>query len=165
MTEVIRAGKEFAIPEDNIKYYASVYEMNIYVWAETTDGTELSDCVTYRVSGDPIKQIMFDEYDVYARGMGEPELSGHFKGKSSVSVSCGRDRKVVLPVYYATNYYWGAADFTVKSSNPNVAGAYLDPEQGVLVIVTSETKTGTATITITATDGSNKKATVTVKVK
>ena len=57
-------------------------------------------------------------------------------------------------------------DFTVTSSNPDVATAFVEYDENgwSYLLVTAWSKTGTAKITITATDGSGKKATITVKV-
>ena len=67
---------------------------------------------------------------------------------------------------YGAGYYI-MYNYTVKSSNPDVAGGKLrfdeDGDPYVAVSVTGEKK-GSATITVAAMDGSGKKASFTVKV-
>ena len=68
-----------------------------------------------------------------------------------------------LPSKY--NWYWNN-NYSVKSSNPNLAGAMIGDVDGKTTVeVYPGTKKGTAIITATANDGSGKKATITVKVR
>ena len=141
------------------EYYGSSYSFRVYAIARATDGSYISgSSIEYYLASAPISKLV---------------VSGHGKFGSSVKLpgylpKSGYYAELQVASQYAgySSYYY-FYDWTVKSSNPNVAGAimaYDENDKPVVQIIAGE-KAGTATITLTATDGSNKKATVTVTVK
>ena len=131
----------------SMQYDANNYYVVVWVYATTTDGSNLSGGVMYLVTNLHTKLAM--QY----RRMNLSVYSNEY-------------------FYYNYIYQYGGGnniryDYTVKSSNPAVAGGTLRFDENgnpfVAVTVTGEKK-GSATITVTATDGSGKKASFTVKV-
>lgn len=160
-----------------LRTYCEGDSFTVYAVAKTTDGSNLSSEVPYKLTYGPISilQVAYkNENDENPRErfyttlrLPEP-ISRNNDDESSLDDNC-----VTLKV--CLNYGY-SADWTAKSSNPNVAGAVLTYVEHYN-IMTDETdlvpavkiipgrKAGSATITLTATDGSNKKANITVKVK
>jgi hypothetical protein len=152
-------------------YVFKGYDIWIDVYAHTTDNTGLSGSVEYYLFM-PLNKIT----------LATPE--GNYYGKPSQKATLsvqGTDGEVYSSNYAdfyllswfkmgKVNYYvedWTFVDYTVKSSNPDVAGAYImyDSNGYTLVEVIAGRKTGTAKITVAAADGSGKSATITVTVK
>lgn len=112
------------------------------VTARTTDGTGLSATRTYEVRH-PYTSIQV------------------FGGPINIGTNTFRQVQTVTRGYDTT------AQFTVKSSNPEIAGAIylgLDPYGDPVIGVQSGTKTGTCKITLTSADSAKKSMTFTVKV-
>ncbi len=148
------SGTVSAKNNNALKRYATDYSIQVTVTATTTDGTGLSGSVTYQVK--PIHTKLA----LYANG----------RYWNSVTWNTTFGYYYDFEVYSAiSNDYWPAWDFTLTSSNPNVAGAYFvyddDGNQYVRVMTNNEGKKGSAKITIKATDGSNKTCSINVKVK
>ena len=126
------------------------YDFIVSAVASATDGSGLSGLVQYDLTSAPISKL---------------QVSYNRRLYTSISISylCKDGYYIDLPVY-GDGYSF--ADFTIKSSKPDVAGAILaaDSYGYPVVRIIPGHKAGTATITLTATDGSNKKATVTIKV-
>ena len=152
-------------------YVFKGYDIWIDVYAHTTDNTGLSGSVEYYLFM-PLNKIT----------LATPE--GNYYGKPSQKATLsaqGTDGEVYSDNYAdfyilswfkmgKVNYYvedWTFVDYTVKSSNPDVAGAYImyDSNGYTLVEVIAGRKSGTAKITVAAADGSGKSATITVRVK
>ncbi len=150
-----------------LKSYLDSFGIYVDVYAKTTDGTDLQSAyITYGIRKALIKVTLSWWWD--------------WAGKTSVSATLSpapKDGTYYYQDFYIQgwhgkyNWYWDN-DYTVKSSNPSVAGAYVYYEYNeeedadmAVVRVFSEPKKGSAKITVTATDGSGKKATVNVKVK
>lgn len=116
----------------------------IYVWATATDGTNAEGLVRYVVT--PLTQKL-------TTTLSNNTITLKVNNKSSY-----------FYVYNELGGYYG--DYTITSSNPDIAGAVVDEYylDAIYVRVISGRKTGTAKITIKANDGSNKSVTVTVKV-
>ncbi len=141
------------------EYYGSSYSFRVYAIARATDGSYISGSSTeYYLASAPISKLVVSGYGKIGPSVKLPgylQKSGYYAELQVASQYAG----------YSGYYYF--YDWTVKSSNPNVAGAimaYDENDKPVVQIIAGE-KAGTATITLTATDGSNKKATVTVTVK
>ena len=145
-------------------YIFSGYNIWVTVIAETTDGTDLTDSVEYYLFF-PMSKVTLE-------------------GKSSQKVTLYTEENTTLEHYSSWGYYidsWFKMgkglyyvddwEYSVKSSNPDVAGAVIGYESDghggyyTFVQVFAGTKKGTAKITVTTADGSAKKATITVKVK
>ena len=116
----------------------------IYVWATATDGTNAEGLVRYVVT--PLTQKL-------TTTLSNNTITLKVNNKSSY-----------FYVYNDLGGYYG--DYTITSSNPDIAGAVVDTYylDAIYLRVISGRKTGTAKITIKANDGSNKSVTVTVKV-
>ena len=130
-------------------YNSSSYYQVLYILciATTTDGTNLMDYCMYNVvpPTKTLKTYDTEEWKPYTL---------YILPKNSMSTLYNFD------VYVSSNSMY-VNQFTVKSSNPDIASAVL-VDNDTLRIYTG-TKTGTATITITANDGSGKKTTFKVK--
>ena len=118
--------------------------MVIYVNAKSQDGTNVTGTARYVVT--PLTQKL------------TTTLSNN-----TVTMKVGNYTRYFY-VYNDVGGYYG--DYTITSSNPDIAAAVVDTHylDGIYVYVVSGTKTGTAKITFKANDGSNKSVTVTVKV-
>ncbi|MCR5090539.1 MAG: S8 family serine peptidase [Oscillospiraceae bacterium] len=132
----------------NISEMASSYTIVAIVSAATIDGTELDGSIEYAICP-RCTEIMFAD-----------------NGKTSLSMSSEQNKTINLSLSTDCGGNFGG-QFIVKSSNPNVAGAYISVTtySTVLKVVTNNTgKTGTAYITVTAADGSNRSCKLTLKV-
>ena len=140
------------------------------VTATTTDGTNLSDTVTYYVVPLTTKVTLAPVIN------GNPDYWYENTALRCPIVRNEADSNNYTYYLFAIWAYGGVQDFTIKSSNPNVATGriYCDDDGNPVIIddgyvlevyAASNGKKGSATITVTATDGSNKKAKVTVTVK
>ncbi len=116
----------------------------IYVNATSQDGTNVTGTARYVVT--PLTQKLTT---TLSKNTVELKVNNHY-------TSCY--------VYNDLGGYYG--DYTITSSNPDIAAAIVDTyyTDGIALQIISGTKTGTAKITIKANDGSNKSVTITVKV-
>ncbi len=134
------------------------YNFTVYAVAYTTDGTNMSGSVGYNLVAAPISKL-FVEYE--GKNYTNLKLPGYMtrqKGSMVLPVMCQR----------TDGYIYSFSDWTVKSSNPSVAGAamtYDNNSGNPQVAIIAGQRAGTAVITLTSSDGSNKKVTITVKVK
>lgn len=138
--------------------YAGDVEFYVCAIARTTDGSGLSAGFDYLLNQAPMTKL-FVRY-------GNKDYTSL---RSPFTIKKG-GYTYSFPVYceYGTGSRYTSWEWTVKSSNPNVAGAIMNQDQeygNPLVTIISGEKAGTATITLTATDGSNKRVTITVTVK
>lgn len=124
----------------NKDFNLSLGDSYITVKATTTDGTNLTQTLTVY----PHKKATY----AYL-GTGAKTISGYASTGS-----------YYLPFYTDATYY-SSKDFAVSSSNPKIAGAFLDG--GYLCIYNSEQKKGTVTFKVKNLDGSGKTASVRVK--
>ncbi len=136
----------------------------VTVTAETTDGTGLADSVRYDLAEGTTK-VQIWEYS--------PKGTAH-EDLNLIALA----KKANLPMKITETYYIVSdglcEEFTVKSSNPKVAGAVI--KQGayydsrgvrrtfVQLSVTTGVKTGSAKITVTACDGTGKSTSITIRV-
>lgn len=139
-------------------YTGDGYSFYVCAIARTTDGSGLSAGYDYELRGVPMTKL-FVRYG----NKDYTSLRAPFTMKKGGYIWS-------LPVFctYGTGSSYYSYEWTVKSSNPNVAGAVMDRDQeygNPLVTIISGEKAGTATITLTSTDGSNKRVTITVTVK
>lgn len=134
--------------------YALNFNVHVTVIATSTDGMEVSGWLEYVVYPTPTKLICVNSY-------------GYIGNKTTLRQGGAYDIFTVYGYYKDFDDYYTPPDLTVKSSNPNVAGAIVDWEEEypeIVVISNSQGKTGTATITVSTTDGSNKSIKITAKV-
>ena len=119
----------------------------IYVHATSQDGTNVTGTARYVVT--PLTQKL--------------STSLPDSAKNTITLKVNNYTRYFY-VYNDLGGYYG--DYTITSSNPDIAAAVVDTHylDGIYVMVLSGTKTGTAKITFKANDGSNKSITVTVKV-
>ncbi len=136
------------------------YQFFVIVTAKTTDGTNLTGSVPYALLENPMSALLVEYNKNYYTKLNYPVVLLKQEGAAILPVVSEK-----IDGSIEATYNW-----TVKSSNPNVAGAQLTQstnEAGTLipaVLIVAGSKTGSATITLTAADGSNKTAKITVKV-
>lgn len=168
LAEVLRENRLVSLSSSgvlSVKEKARDYNLTgLMVTAETTDGTELQDSLSFEI-GEPTTAISLEEFlieDGVLKLYGNPgtvDLSLNNRSGSSAHLCIVSD---------------GLCEtFSVSSSRPEVAGAYVnrryyssrDGRQSYMSLeLVSGMKTGTAVITVKACDGSGKTASVTVKV-
>lgn len=133
-------------------------EFYVCAIAYTTDGSGLGFGVDYLLDQAPMTKL-FVRYG-----------NKDYTSLRSFTMQKGGEKVYHFPVFceYGDGSRYTSWEWTVKSSNPNVAGAVMDRDKysgNPLVAIIPGEKAGTATITLTATDGSNKRVTITVTVK
>ncbi|MCR5138509.1 MAG: S8 family serine peptidase [Oscillospiraceae bacterium] len=146
--------------EQAVRYNYNYY---IRVTARTTDGTNLMHSVYYR----PIPQIVKVEIINNSGYLAKKDIIYQSWGEGTLSY------EVVGLSKYGKYYYRELPNFSVTSSNPDVAGGTMsygfDEEYGWYAILTvyrnATGKKGTAKITVKTTDGTNKSASITIQVK
>ena len=133
------------------------YNFTVYAVAYTTDGTNMSGSVGYNLVAAPISKLFVEHEGKNYTNLKLPGYMTRQKESMLLPVLCQRtDGKI-----------YSFSDWTVKSSNPNVAGAAMtyDKAGNPQVAVIAGQRAGSAVITLTSSDGSNKKVTITVRVK
>ena len=136
------------------------FQFFVVVTAKTTDGTNLTGSVPYTLLENPMSALLVEYNKNYYTNLKYPVVLLKDEGAAVLPVTSEK-----IDGTFEATYNW-----TVKTSNPNVAGAQLTQsknEAGALipaVLIVAGRKTGSATITLTAADGSNKTVKITVKV-
>lgn len=171
VTDVAKAKKLFTISKTSgqltaarnayseLWNYTSGEYFFVYAIARTTDGSGMSSSVAYQLIQAPMTKL-------FVR-FGNKDYTSL---RAPFTMQRGDGYSYIFPVFceYGNGYRYPSFEWTVKSSNPNVAGAVMDRDKysgNPLVAIIPGEKAGTATITLTATDGSNKRVTITVTVK
>lgn len=133
------------------------YNFTVYAVAYTTDGTNMSGRVGYNLAAAPISKLLVEHNGKNYTNLKLPGYMTRQKGSTLLPVLCQRtDGKI-----------YSFSEWTVKSSNPNIAGAAMtyDKAGNPQVAVIAGQRAGSAVITLISSDGSNKKVTITVRVK
>lgn len=123
------------------------YEIIVFVYAFTKDGTDLGNYISYYLNS-PVTKV---------KVLGETSLQVNMRGREAVGMG--------FSVYRGDSEVSRPDNFLLlkaTSSNPDVAGVIIDPLSEQIVIVAGQ-KSGTATITVKAIDGSGKTAKIKVK--
>ena len=136
------------------------YQFFVVVTARTTDGTNLTGSVPYALLESPMSKLLVEDEGKYYTYYNCQTALKKQVGSKTMPVACEKADGTIGETY----------NWTVKSSNPNIAGAQLkqikneDGTKKPAVLIVAGSKTGRATITLTAADGSNKTVKIVVKV-
>lgn len=172
--------KELATDKGDTFDYTDGYVPVIKVTATTTDGTGFSDSITYQTLP-PASKIYFGKPDDNYQTSYTETLDRNTKGEivlwTKYEYYAGKeyaeldDLKDDESAYSAALVKYKPYYYTVTSSNPSVATAYVDSSSeysskyNAIPIYIYAYKPGTVKFTVTACDGSGKKQTITVKFK
>ncbi len=143
-----------------LSYTGEGYQYIVIIRATATDGSNVYGEVIYGLLASPISKLYVEYEGKNYSYLNYPKVLTKEIGSAELPVlSQNADGSTEIC------YNW-----TVKSSNPNVAGAMLtqtdkDGVKVAAVAIAAGQKAGRATITLTAADGSNKTARIVVTVK
>ena len=138
--------------------YLDDYYIRVTVTVRTTDGTDLSDSVTYLITR------LITELTLGSEDKNTVKLT-------AIGTNFESDVLYRVKSWYGskprTQLSWTYYHYLVESSNPWVASAYIvyDNSGKAYLQPVIGRETGTATITVTAADGSGQKATLKITVK
>ncbi len=138
--------------------YLDTYGIWTYVKAETTDGSHLESGVYYGILK-PITKVTLDFETTQ-------EMTIYHQDGTGGAYPANYEQFYLYAWFDDNSVYLGYNQYTIKSSNPDVAGAEIVTINDLPHLkVYSNMKNGKAKITVTANDGSGKKAVVKVKVE